>query len=40
MDVPYDELPPLVQDYKYIDFAKDDAMEILVDTLKKRLMQK
>lgn len=40
IDVPYDELPPLVQDYKYIDFAKDDAMEILVDTLKKRLLQK
>ena len=36
-DVPHDELPPLVQDYKYIDFGEVDAIEILVNTLKKRL---
>lgn len=36
-DVPHDELPPLVQDYRYIDFSEADAMETLVNTVKKRL---
>ena len=27
----------LVQDYKYIDFSESDAMEILVNSIKKRL---
>ena len=36
-DVPHNELPPLVQDYKYIDFSESDAMEILVNSIKKRL---
>lgn len=36
-DVPHDELPPLVQDYRYIDFSETDAMETLVKTVKKRL---
>ena len=36
-DVPHDELPPLVQDYRYIDFSEKDAMEILVNVVKKQL---
>lgn len=36
-DVPHDKLPPLVQDYKYIDFSEDNAVRTLVDVLKKRL---
>jgi hypothetical protein len=36
-DVPHDALPPLVQDYKYIDFKENDAINTLVDILKKRL---
>ena len=36
-DVPHDELPPLVQDYKYIDFKEKDAIDVLVNTLKKKL---
>ena len=36
-DVSHNELPPLVQDYKYIDFSEDGAMEILINTIKKRL---
>lgn len=36
-DVPHDELPALVQDYKYIDFKETDAVEVLIKTLKKKL---
>lgn len=36
-DVPHDELPPLVQDYRYIDYRDRGAMDILVDTIKKKL---
>lgn len=36
-DVPHDELPPLVQDYKYIDFNEKGSIDILVNTLKKKL---
>lgn len=36
-DVPHDELPPLVQEYRYIDFSEKDAMEVLVNVVKKRL---
>ena len=36
-DVPHNELPPLVQDYKYIDFKEADAIEILIKALKKKL---
>ncbi len=35
-DVPHDELPPLLQDYKYIDFKESDAISILIQTLKKK----
>lgn len=37
IDVPHSELPPLVQDYKYIDLKRDDAVEVLIETIKKRL---
>ena len=37
-DVPHNELPPLVQDYKYIDFSESDAMEILVNSIRLFLM--
>lgn len=36
-DVPHDELPPLVQDYKYIDFSEKDAIDILINTLQKKI---
>lgn len=36
-DVPHDELPPLVQDYKYIDFKENDAIDNLIITLRKRV---
>lgn len=36
-DVPHDELPPLVQDYRYIDYREEGAINILVNALKKRL---
>lgn len=36
-DVPHDELPPLVQDYRYIDFSEKDAMQILMNVVKKQL---
>lgn len=38
-DVPHDELPPLVQDYKYIDMKEDNAIDILIKTLKKSLSE-
>lgn len=36
-DVPHDELPPLVQDYRYIDFKEKDAIDVLINTLQKKL---
>lgn len=33
-DVPHDELPPLVQDYKYIDMEEKDAIDTLIGSLK------
>lgn len=36
-DVPHDELPPLVQDYRYVDYREKGAIDILVNTIKKRL---
>lgn len=36
-DVPHDELPPLVQDYKYIDYKENDSINTLIDVLRKRL---
>lgn len=36
LDVPYEELPPLVQDYRYIDMNQEDAIEVLINTLRKR----
>lgn len=36
-DVSHDELPPLVQDYKYIDFKEKDAIDILISTLRKKI---
>lgn len=36
-DVPHDELPPLVQDYRYIDFKEKDAIDVLNYTLQKKL---
>lgn len=36
-DVSHDELPPLVQDYKYIDFNDKDAMDVLINTLRKKI---
>lgn len=35
-DVPHDELPPLVQDYKYIDYTEDDSIKTLIEVLKKK----
>lgn len=37
IDVPHDELPPLVQDYKYINFKENDAIETLIHTLRKKI---
>lgn len=34
-DVPHEELPPLVQDYKYIDYKEGDAINILIKALEK-----
>ncbi len=36
-DVPHDELPPLVQDYRYIDMREKDSLVILMNILKKRI---
>jgi len=36
-DVPHDELPPLVQDYRYIDMKEEEAIDILINTLKKNI---
>ena len=36
-DVPHDELPPLVQDNRYIDFKEKDAIDVLINTLQKKL---
>ena len=36
-DVPHNEMPPLVQDYKYIDFQEEEAVDILINLLEKRL---
>ena len=35
LDVPHDELPPLVQDYKYIDIREPNAINLLVESLKR-----
>ncbi len=36
-DVPHDELPPLIQDYKYIDYREKDAIDSLINALRKKL---
>lgn len=36
-DVPHDELPPLVQDCKYINYKNEDAIDLLIGTIKKKL---
>jgi len=36
-DVPHEELPPLVQDYRYVDYKEKGAIDFLVNTIKKRL---
>ncbi len=36
LDVPHEELPPLVQDYRYIDINQEDGLEILINTLNHR----
>ena len=36
-DVPHNKLPPLVQDFKYINFKEEGSMDVLIDTLKKHL---
>ncbi|MGG1672481.1 toll/interleukin-1 receptor domain-containing protein, partial [Paenibacillus sp. NRS-1783] len=36
-DVDHDDLPPLVQDYRYIDMTDSNGMITLVDTLKKKI---
>ena len=33
-DVKHEDLPPLIQDYRYIDMRESDAIGVLVDTLK------
>lgn len=35
-DLNHDELPPLVQDYRYIDMRDDKAVSVLIQTLKER----
>ncbi len=37
IDVPHDELPPLVQDYKYVDFRDKEAINILINTIQKKI---
>jgi hypothetical protein len=39
-DLSHDELPPLVQEYKYIDMRDKDSMITLVNELKRRLKGK
>lgn len=36
-DVPHNEMPPLVQDYKYINFQEDGSIDTLINILKKRM---
>lgn len=38
-DLQHDDLPPLVQDYRYIDMQDDIAIETLVKTLKEKTRQ-
>lgn len=35
-DLHHSELPPLLQDYRYIDFNEPDAIEVLISTLKEK----
>jgi len=35
IDVPHKNLPPLLQDYRYIDYQSDGAISTLIDALKK-----
>lgn len=37
IDVPHEDLPPLVQDYKYINYKEADSIDVLIETLKKKL---
>lgn len=37
LDVEHKDLPPLVQDYRYIDYQEADAIEQLIRVLKKQL---
>ena len=37
-DVPHNELPPLVQDFKYIDYKENNSVDVLIDALRKRLI--
>ncbi|MDE8565726.1 toll/interleukin-1 receptor domain-containing protein [Anoxybacillus rupiensis] len=36
-DVEHSDLPPLVQEYRYIDMRENDSLDILIDTLKERI---
>lgn len=36
-DVPYDKMPPLVQDYRYIDFQEEGSVNYLINILKKKM---
>jgi len=36
-DVPHNEMPPLVQDYRYIDFQEERSINVLIDILRKRV---
>lgn len=36
LDVPHDELPPLIQDYRYIDLRSEGAISELIGILKKK----
>lgn len=37
LDISHSDLPPLVQDYRYIDFREDGATEELIRTIKSKL---
>lgn len=38
-DVPHDKLPPLLQDYKYIDMQQKDAIEILISVINEKMKE-
>ncbi|MCX8129327.1 MAG: toll/interleukin-1 receptor domain-containing protein [Clostridia bacterium] len=40
IDLNHDELPPLIQEYRYIDFKQDDAINQLIQIIKKKSVQR